>query len=415
MKNSISILRNYKGLPKEIYILCIARIVNCMGNFVYPLLSIILTQKSGFTSAKAGTFITICAVLQAPSLILGGKLTDILGRKKIIIIFQTIGAISYIFCGFLKTGTIIPFIMIASVCYAIASPAYDALIADVTVPENRKGSYSLLYMGMNIGASIAPVLGGMLYKNHLSVIFIGDAVTTILSAVLINIYVKESFKDIKNKHSSQSELEKEQEGSAISVLLKRPVILYFSLIFLLYSFSYAQWSFMLPLQMAHLFKENGAKFYGLVAGMNGLVVIFCTPIITNLIHKVTSLKSIAIGGIFYAVSFGIFGHISVLFMFFVSITIMTFGEIMISINEGTFIANHTPSSHRGRLNSILPVISGTGYAFGPMIMGKNLQKLGFSSAWTIVSLLVFTGAMCFLILNRFDIKLIKRSKVMGNN
>ena len=40
-------IKRYRGLPKEIYVLFAARIVNSLGAFVFPLLTLILTEKLG--------------------------------------------------------------------------------------------------------------------------------------------------------------------------------------------------------------------------------------------------------------------------------------------------------------------------------------------------------------------------------
>ena len=401
MKSKRNMLTTYKGLPREIYILFVARIINCLGNFVYPLLALILTQKIGLTPAKAGVIVTLMAVSQVPSLMIGGKIADSIGRKKVIIIFQTLGGFFYLVCGFMKPSIfVIIIIVIAANCYSMAAPAYDAMIADITTPKNRKSSYSLLYMGMNIGVSVGPILAGYLFKNYLSVLFIGDAITSFLSIIIMYIFIKETTRSKNIVIDKERELEKYEEGSVISVLLKRPMILYFSIIMLIYSFSYSQWSFTLPLQMAALFKGNGAKFYGFVASINGFAVIIFTPIITTLLHKVKALKVIAIGGIFYAVSFGMFGVISKLPMFFIAIFIMTIGEILITTNQGTFIANNTPSSHRGRINAIIPIITGAGYAFGPAVMGNVSNYFGYTVTWTIISILMFIGVIGNALLSR---------------
>ena len=394
MRRKGNMLTTYKGLPSEIYILFVARIINCLGNFVYPLLALILTQKIGMTPKNAGLIVTLMAVSQVPSLMIGGKVADSIGRKKVIIIFQTLGGFFYLVCGFMKPSIfVIIIIVIAANCYSMAAPAYDAMIADITTPQNRKSSYSLLYMGMNIGVSVGPIMAGYLFKDYLSLLFIGDAITSFLSIIIIYIFIKETTSSKNVVIDKGRELEKYEEGSVISVLLKRPIILYFSIIMLVYSFSYSQWSFTLPLQMAALFKGSGAKFYGFVASINGFVVIIFTPIITTLLHKVKALKVIAIGGIFYAVSFGMFGVISKLPMFFISIFIMTIGEILISTNHGTFIANNTPSSHRGRINAILPIITGAGYAFGPAVMGNVSNSFGYTVTWTIISILMVIGVI----------------------
>jgi Na+/H+ antiporter NhaC len=46
--------------------------------------------------------------------------------------------------------------------------------------------------------------------------------------------------------------------------------------------------------------------------------------------------------------------------FLLSTVIWTLGEILQATNTNVYIANHTPISHRGRFNAILPIIIGSG-------------------------------------------------------
>ena len=413
MERRENLLSTYKGLPREIYILFLSRVINSIGTFVYPLLALILTQKIGLTKGQAGIFISVLAVSQVPSMLLGGKLVDTLGRKKIVFIFQGLGALSFMLCGFVKPTMLMAYIIvIASNFYAISSPAIDAVVADITTPENRKSSFSLLYMGHNLGFAIGPILGGLLYKNFLSVVFIGDAVTTILSIILFVVFIKETMKkktdsEVEVVCDSLNELEKHEEGSVFHVLLSRPILLYFAFIMFIYQFAYSQWGFTLPIQMGEVFKDNGSVYYGYVAGFNGVVVILFTPLVTALIHKISSMKAIALGGVLYAVAFGLLGFANWLPVFFISIFIMTIGEIMISINSGTFIANHTPASHRGRINSILPIIIGAGYTLGPAVMGNAMGYLGYLLTWSIVAAAVFVGAVFMRLLEEKEKKALK--------
>ncbi len=400
MKN---ILNTYKGLPKEIYILFIGKIVNSIGAFVHPLMTLILTQKIGMSNTEAGTMVTLLALCQVPCLILGGKLADTIGRRKVIIIFQLLGASVLFSCGFIEPSMTMAYLLIlSSSFYSLSMPAYDALNADLTNSKNRKTAYSLLYMGVNIGFAIGPVIGGFLYKKYLPVIFIGDAITTLISLSLFVLFIKETKGKDVDIEDEKNDLEAEEKGSAIKVLLQRPILLFFSIILLTYHFGYSQIGFALPLQLKELFGDNGAKLYGLVGGFNGLVVI--TPLLTTFTKKLNAIKIMALGGLFYAVAFGLFGIVNKASLFYVVMFLMTVGEVLVAINQGAFVASKTPASHRGRISSILPLISGAGYAFGPIIMGTFIDLYGMLSGWMLIFSVVGVGAIGMYLLELMDRK-----------
>lgn len=405
MKRITALIAPYRGLPREIYILFFSRIINSMGTFVFPLLALILSSKIGLSKVDTGNFMTLLVFTQAPSMIIGGKLVDIFGRKKVIMIFQGLGALTFLLCGFVKPSMTLAYMIIAaSNLYAIASPAFEAVTADLTNPENRKGSFSLLYMGHNLGFAVGPILGGLLFDNYLNLVFIGDALTTILSLLMFVFFIGETHPDKQEvKIEGHRELEQNFHGSVWSVLFKRPVLVYFAAIMFIYQFAYSQWGFTLPLQMKDLFGANiGSKYYGTIAGFNGFVVIACTPFITKFTGKISSMKVIALGGILYAFAFGMLGFIGSLPLFYISMFIMTLGEIMISINSGAFIANHTPASHRGRVNSVLPLITGAGYTLGPMVMGRVLTVYNITVGWSIVGISVLAGGLLMFALEGWE-------------
>ncbi|WP_252229231.1 MFS transporter [Clostridium sp. ZBS15] len=403
LKNKlILIFSPYSGLPKEIYILFLGKIINCIGSFIYPLLSLILIQKIGLSISQAGEFVTFLAILQAPCVLIGGKLVDSIGRKKVILVFQGLSACTFIICGFLPlSNTLTNFILLASCFSSVSLPAYDALVSDITTPENRKTSFSLIYIGLNLGFAIGPLLGGLLFNNYLNLIFIGDGITTFIYLILIGCFIK----DIKPNSIQENinSLEKSQHCSVFKVLVKRPILIYYSLLMLTFNFAYSQWGFAVPIQLNDIFSTNGARYFGVLSSLNGLIVILFTPIITVLTKKYRILSIISVGGLLYSLAFGLCSFASNIFSFFIIVAIMTIGEISIATNAQTFIANLSPSSHRGRINSILPLLYGTGNGIGPIIMGRMISVVGIRQAWLIVSLIVGIGGMLMYLLNYINI------------
>lgn len=399
------LLTPYKGLPREIYVIFISRIINAMGCFVMPLLTIILTEKIGLSKEATGLYITIAGFLYVPASAIGGKLADTIGRKKIIIIFDFLAALLYIICGFMPlTINMVYVLMAASACMSFAGPAHDSMIADLTTPENRTSAYALTYMGWNIGFAAGPAIGGMLYKkNLLSLLFIGDALTALLSLALVGIFIKETIDKTKEEIIDKGrELEKREEGSVLSVLLRRPILIYFALICFGYNFTYSQWSFMMPMHSVENFGEIGAQYYGLMASTNGIVVMLFTPLIVKLSERTKIIRKMVYGGIFYAVGFGMLGFLNSLPFFFISVFIFTLGEIIMSIATTPFIANHTPASHRGRMNAVVPMILGAGYTLGPMGMGKVLSYISLETGWMILGIFTLVTACFMYLLEKYD-------------
>lgn len=92
-------IKGYRSLPKDVIVLFFARIINSIGSFVYPFLATFLTERMGMSSNKVGQFMMIAAIGGALGSIVGGKLSDHIGRKKIILVFQSMAAIMLIPCG----------------------------------------------------------------------------------------------------------------------------------------------------------------------------------------------------------------------------------------------------------------------------------------------------------------------------
>lgn len=405
----MNLLKTYKGLPKEIYILFIGRIINCIGSFIYPLLSLILTQKIGLSIAEAGFVITLSGICQAPCMIIGGKLVDTLGAKKVLVFFETVSALLFVICGLIKPSYIMIAIIIASSCVSsMAGSSFDTIVANITTDENRKSSFSLVYIGLNLGFAIGPAIGGFLLANHLPIIFIGDALTTLISVVLIAFFIDE--KNVLISHND-SVMEEKTEGSLLKVFKARPILIYFSLLMLTFQVAYSQFSFSLPLQVNNVFGNiNGPKYYGFLASFNGVIVILLTPIITALTKKFRIISVMACGGLLYAVSLAVCGFSNNLPAFFFIVIAYTTGEILISINDGTFIANLSPASHRGRISSVLPIIIGAGYMFGPTLMGQLTNTIGMTKSFIVIGAIAGLGAIIMFSLNGMYKKLMSIDK-----
>ena len=393
-KKRESMLEIYRGLPGEIYFLFIARAISCLGRFIAPVLALILTQKIGMDVGKAGVLVTSMIFLQAPCVLLGGKLADSIGRKKIICIFFALAAVIYIICGMMPVCMEMAYLMILASCFsAVPSSAYDAFVADYTTEENRQAAFSLLYMGTNIGCAIAPAVAGVLLENHLRIMFLGDAFTSLLAVLVLalNIHDKYDIKEVQKKDKKQAEEVKE---SVFLVLRETPQLIFFSIIMMILSFAYAQWDFGLPLCMAEVFGEKSAALYGTLATLNGIIVIFCTPLIVSLTKNMRAAHVIGLGGILYALCYVMAYFGKSMFGFVLSIIFLTLGEICITINYSVMVVNLSKPTHIARIRSVVSIISDAGTCMSPLLIGYLIEGIGVRLAMLVVAGIAAFGAVC---------------------
>lgn len=378
-----------------------ARLVNAMGSFIMPLLTLILTQKFGLTKSSAGGMISLLILTEAPCLILGGKLTDSVGRKKVIVICSLAGAFFYILCGLLpQAHSMIAFIVIASDFYTMTFPAFSATLADLTKPENRQSAFSLMYFGMNIGMAISPIVGGLLFKDHLQLLFFLDAATTIAYTAVIARNVPETFRrPQKDKDVSEPPPERH---SLYGVLKCVPVLVIFIVLLFSYDFCYSQWNFMLPAQFGDLYGQDGARMFSILCSANAFTVILLTPLVTSFSRRFRPLAIVAAGGFLYFTAYLGFAFGSGFSSFFFFVELFTLGEIITTIQIEAFVTGHAPADCRGRISAFENFIRGAAQALGPLAMGFVLTSLHYRESWILVACVVLFGAVGMVLLNRKD-------------
>jgi MFS family permease len=396
------LVRQYGGLPRPVYILFVSKIVDATGCFIWPLLALILTRKIGLSSAEAGIAVGVTMAGSALAPFLGGKLADVIGRKPAIALFTGLAVCSYFICGLIPPSPVmLAFVILGVTCLAAASPAHDALVADLVAPERRQTAYSLLYLGWNIGFAAGPAIGGFLLEDHLDLMFIGDAATALAALIMVMLFVPEPMRGTA-KNAAPAGAEAEQKGSIFAVLFQRPILLLLGFILFGYSIAYAQWGFLLPLQLSDVFSDAGSRIYGLVAGVNGITVIIFNPVFTLLFKRTPLPRVIFLGGLFYAFGFGLMGFATTVPLFFLLGFVFTLGEVACAISTMPFVMARTPSSHRGRMGGVAQLLSTSGGVIGPIVFGAAVEAISMKAAWIIIGSTALAFSAVALMLERMD-------------
>lgn len=399
-----SLFGQYRGLRREIYVLFWGRVATNMGAMIWPMLTLILSNKIGLSPSEIASITILMGIFQFPVNLLGGKLADRYDKKRLIIACDLVTVTCYLTAATMAVSweQILMF-YIAGLFQTVENPSYDALIADLSTAENREKAYSLLYLGLNLGLILAPSVGGLLFEAHLNLAFVIDGLTTLSSTILIFFFVKDITPDDTGKRAVY-EAPRETDTIAHILCQKKAVLLFF-LCWAVYSFVYAQFNFLIPLNMESLYSAKGAVYFGFLTSLNGAVVIIGTPLLTRICKKMSDIQKLFAGEFLVGLGLSMYIFIQgMLPFYYVSMVIFTLGEILSTLGCYPYITRRIPSTHRGRISSVLNIFQGGASYFSQWYIGRLLETYTMRKAWIVVAWIGAAGLLCYLVLIKKDKK-----------
>ena len=299
-------LKQYMGLRKELYIIFWGRVVTNMGALIWPMMTLILKNKLGYSASEVATIMMILGFVQLPCTLIGGKLADRFSKRNIIIVCDLVTVVSYFICGFLPIDRkMIPLLAVAALFAQMEWPSYDALVADLSSVKDREKAYSLNYLGLNLGLVLAPILGGFLFAEHLNLAFLISSIATFSSTILIFFFIKDITPVQEESVGSRYEQAKSDQ-SIWKILSKNPLLYLFLFCGGLWSLVYSQFNFLLPLNLEQIYAEQGAVLFGTLTSVNAVVVIIGTPLLTKWISSLQDVSRLLIGQLLVLIGFSFF-------------------------------------------------------------------------------------------------------------
>ena len=382
-------------IPKKLYILFLGKIIMELGAYIWPLFTLMSVDIFKFSETQTASFLTIFTIFKIVGLIIGGKLTDTVGRRLTFSVFMGLSAFCYLYAGFVSGFYVIAALTIGGFFVSIGATAITPMIIDLCETEKQKNdAFTLYYIAMNLGFTLGPLIGGFLYDlGMVRFLFIGDGLTTLLFAILIFIFIPETLPDKDNYESKEGTKEAASNESIIKIIFNNEILLMFLVAIALLFLVFKQFIFGFSLHSKTFFEKPGTVF-GIAMTINSAVVVLLTAPIIKLFEKMSITMKICVGGLFYAVGFGMLGFTrGSLSFFYLSVLIWTFGEILISPSTKVFIANHTPISHRGRFSSVFDLTRQLGGVLGLNIAGYVIQVYSIETMWIIMGAIAIAGSM----------------------
>ena len=399
----MKIFNQYRGLRREIYILFFGRIVTNLGSMVWPVMTLILSQKLGFSAAEISYFFIGSGLLMLPANLIGGKLADRFNKKWVIVICDSVSIICYLICAAvpLSIATVILFVA-AGICQSMEYPSYDALFADLTMTKDRERAFSLEYLGANLGLVLSPTIAGLLFNDFLWLSFLISGISIALSTVLIAFLIK----DITpvDDDSEEAEYQEKKEGVGVFRIIKEnPMLLLYIIGAALYYAAYGQYGYIMPLDMAAVHGDSGAVIFGTVSSLNCIAVVIFTPIITRIFKKMRDTGKILTGRILVFAGYMVFllliGFIP---GYYAAMLIFTWGEIFSTVAEGPYVSTRIPASHRGRINGFMSVIAALIAGVADFSVGQLYDRAGSTWTWILILGVTVVSAVMAVFQKIFD-------------
>lgn len=377
--------KKYKDLPFEVYILCTGVLLTNLGSYVYPLFTFIAGDY-GFTASQITSILTLFILANLLGVFISGHLTDKLGRRRTFIYFMFLSGLIYILLPLASKYQFVLMVLLAYLFSGISMPVSKVMITDLTTQNQRKEAFGLRYIALNVGFSFGPAIGSFLYDINLNILYIGDGFTTMLFAVLIALFIKETKPTDEQINNHKVRGEEKVEGSVYKVFKQRPELLYLMLFSSLIVVTFTQFTVGLPMTTEIIKNEASSKIvYGIMMAINGVTVTFFTPVVTKFMENKDSSIGLMISGLLMALGFLMYGFVSVSALMYIAAIIWSVGEVFWVVNSIAYESNHTPINHRGRVGSILSngrTVVKLIVTFG---VGFLIEAVTLRNFWVIVS------------------------------
>lgn len=156
-----------KLLTPLLLLFMLAMILANFGGSMYGPLEALYLKELGAGIAQIGLFYTLSQIIPLLLQILGGWVSDSLGRLKAIAIGSVVGVFVYVP---LLLATRWEWVLIASALSAMTrsliGPSFDAFIADHSAPENRARLFGITQTLFSVVSVAGPLAGGYLVEAY---------------------------------------------------------------------------------------------------------------------------------------------------------------------------------------------------------------------------------------------------------
>jgi len=387
----------YNEYPSAFKVLTFATFIDMLGSFLlFPFYALYVTEHFGVGMIEVGYLFSIFSAGNIFGGVIGGALADKYGRRAMILIGLIVSGIGSIFMGLVNDLNI--FYLLAAFLGLMGNfgnPARQAMVADLLPPEKQAEGFGILRVAFNLSAVIGPILGGFLATRSFILLFIADAVSSLITAIIVYVVIPETKPQIQDVNREET-IVKTLIG--YKEVLKDWKYMIFLLVTAITVLVYMQMNSTLSvfLRDVHGFPPQA---FGLLLSMNATMVVLFQFWITRKISKYAPMKMMAFGAMFLMIGFGMYGFVSEPYQFFIAMAIITVGEMIVFPIGQTTAASFAPEDKRGRYMAIMTFQWAIPNLFGVLAAGLIMENVGPNWVWYLAGILSMISIIGFWLLH----------------
>ncbi|MGB3437398.1 MAG: MFS transporter [Actinophytocola sp.] len=365
-----------------------------------PFLAIFLAREMDMAPTTIGLLIGSSVFFSIFAGFLGGTLSDIFGRTRVLLCSMLGVALSFV--GFYLGGHVaLMFVFNATLALSTASfsPVGKALLSDLLPAGERVRWFSYQYLVANVGFAVGPLVGVYLGLSGGRSAFLVAAVAYGVYFVLLAGSLRTGHAVVTNKPAASTEgtVLSRFRDSARAVATDRRLLCLLIAGLLLESV-HLRISALLAQDLDMEFAD-GARILAMVMAANAITVVVFQLFASKFVMRRDPVTAIVIGGILMFIGMAGFATATTAWHFVVAMVIFSIGETFIVPSEFAVIDRIAPEDRRGSYFGA-QTFGQLGGFVGPYMGGLLLATWNGTVMFFAIGSLALVSAAFYLVVGR---------------
>lgn len=382
-----------------------------IGSMIFPFMAIYFSME--INSKVAGILLMINVLAQFLAGMYGGHLADIIGRKKLMVageLLKVFAFLGMVLCNspvFHSPWITFVMLLLIGVAQGLINPAGEAMLIDVSTPENRSFMYSVSYWANNLSMMIGIIVGGWFFIDYLFPLLVALFIMSFVTAWLTISLISETLK--------QKAVLKKGSYGLVGMLKNYGQVLH-DCRFLLYTLGGIavmsiefQRSDYISVRLAEDFQAllvhfgplgnitlNGVQIVSVLTAVNTLFIVLFTVPVARFVTKRAQQPIMYVGFTLFAIGFAVCAFANNLAVLLLATAVLSIGELLYVPTRQTILAAIVDDNRRGAYMAFNGIIFQIGKMIGSvsLVFAPFIVKYGMATFTILLGVLsiVFSAA-----------------------